>query len=55
MTTFGPMILGYALGALGVYTLLFRLAPFAKVEASANASRTETIVLFEETTQAKAA
>lgn len=46
---FAPMLLGYAVGAIGVYALLYRFAP-VRAENLANAAAstpTEVYTLFE--------
>ena len=52
---FAPMLLGYALGAIGVYALLYRFAPVKTEERSTHAPKTEVYTLFDDDTQAKRA
>ena len=47
---FVPMILGYTLGAVGVYAALYRFAPLAgasSAEGTTHAPQDNVIVLFE--------
>lgn len=43
---FGPMILGYALGAVGVYAALYRLAPLAGGSGNATTHPIEDNVVY---------
>ena len=43
-----PMLLGYAMGAIGVYALLYRFAPIQAEDAATHAGRTQVINLFED-------
>lgn len=53
---FAPMLLGYALGAIGVYAALYRFAPVSADEtATTHAPKTEVITLFDEETVRRAA
>lgn len=43
-----PMLLGYAMGAIGVYALLYRLAPVSSEVAEAAPAETQVFTLFED-------
>lgn len=45
---FAPMVLGYALGAIGVYALLYRFAPIKSEETATHAPKTEVFTLFDD-------
>lgn len=43
----GTMLLGYAIGAIGVYGLLYRFAPVRREEGRTHSTPGETIPLFD--------
>lgn len=43
-----PMLLGYALGAIGVYALLYRFAPVKADESKTHAPKTQVYTIFED-------
>ena len=50
----GPMLLGYLVGAMGVYGILYRFAPVGAEDARTHAAPTEVLHLFGEPTETEA-